>query len=67
MFMVIAVTRLLRFTLVGLLAVVYGRRIIRIAQSPVFEGVVLGILALFIIGSVFSVMKWLKRSRRARS
>jgi membrane protein YqaA with SNARE-associated domain len=64
MFTVIAASRLLRFTLVGLLAVYFGPRIIRIAEAPVFEGVVLGILALFVIGSIFSVRKWLRRSAR---
>jgi membrane protein YqaA with SNARE-associated domain len=67
MFAVIAVSRIVRFTLVGLLAIFFGRRIVRIAQSPVFEGVVLGILVLFLIGSIFSVMKWLKRGGRASS
>lgn len=66
MFTVIAVSRIVRFTLVGLLAVFFGSQIVRIAQSPVFEGVVLGFLALFIVGSVFSVLKWLRRSRRGK-
>jgi membrane protein YqaA with SNARE-associated domain len=64
MFGVIAVTRVVRFMLVGLLAVFFGRHIIAIAKSPAFEGVVLGILALFIIGSVLSVAKWLKRAKK---
>jgi uncharacterized membrane protein YdjX (TVP38/TMEM64 family) len=61
MFTVIGVTRLIRFSLVGLLAVFFGKRIILIAKTPIFEGVVLGILALFIGGSVYSVMKWIRR------
>jgi hypothetical protein len=61
MFGVIGASRLVRFTVVGLLAVFFGRRIIAIAKSPVFESVVLGILALFLIGSVYSVMKWIRR------
>lgn len=66
MFTVIGLARLLRFTLVGLLAVYFGRGITQIAQSPVFEGAVLGILALFIAGSVFSVLKWVRRSKRVQ-
>ncbi len=61
MFAVIGASRLIRFTLVGLLAVFFGRRIIGIAKSPAFEAVVLGILALFLIGSVLSIMKWIRR------
>jgi uncharacterized membrane protein YdjX (TVP38/TMEM64 family) len=64
MFSVIAASRVVRFTLVGMLAVFFGTRIIAIAKSPAFEGVVLGILALFIVGSVFSVIKWLKRAKK---
>jgi len=66
MFGVIGAGRLVRFTLVGLLAVFFGGRIIRIAQSPEFEGVVLGILTLFVIGSVLSIMKWLRKRPAAR-
>ena len=62
MFAVLGAGRLVRFTLVGLLAVFFGRRILNIAKSPVFEGAVLGILAIFIVGSVLSVLKWLRRS-----
>ncbi len=64
MFSVIAASRLVRFTLVGLLAVFFGDRIIAIAKSGIFETVVLAILALFIVGSVFSVMKWLRRAKK---
>lgn len=67
MFTVIGISRIVRFTLVGLLAVFFGKRILSVAKSPVFEGVVIGILVLFIIGSVFSVMKWLKRGKRAQA
>lgn len=65
MFTVIAVSRLIRFTLVGLLAVFFGPRIIQVAKSPAFEGVVLGMVALFVAGSVWSVMKWLRRAKTA--
>ena len=66
MFTVIAVSRMIRFTLVGLLAVFFGQRLLRIAQSPIFEGVVVGILVLFLIGSVLSVMKWLRRTKKTQ-
>ncbi len=61
MFGVIGASRLIRFTLVGMLAVFFGEQIIGVAKSPAFESAVLGILALFLIGSVYSVMKWVRR------
>lgn len=64
MFSVIGAARVVRFGLIGLLAVFFGRRIIGIAKSPAFEGVVIGILALFVIGSAYSIWKWLRRARR---
>jgi len=66
MFSVIAAARVVRFSAVGLLAIFFGKRILQIAKSPMFEGVVLAILALFVVGSVFSVMKWLKASKRQK-
>ena len=64
MFTVIAVSRMIRFTLEGMLAVFFGQSLLRIAQSPVFESIVIGILVLFLIGSILSVMKWLRKTKK---
>lgn len=64
MFTVIAASRLVRFTLIGLLAVFFGKRILQVAKSAVFEGAVIGILVVFLVGSILSVIKWLRRFRR---
>jgi len=66
MFSVIGASRVVRFFAVGLLAVFFGKRILAIAKSPIFEGVVLAILALFVVGSGFSGMKWRKRAKRQK-
>ncbi len=60
----IAVSRVVRFTLVGLLAVFFGKRIISIAKSGPFEWTMIGLIALFVAGSVLSIMKWLRRGKK---
>ncbi len=57
--------RIIRFTIVGLLAIEFGRQILRIAEAPETEGIMLGFIALCLIGSAFQVAQWVRRSRRA--
>ena len=60
----VAIARFARFLVLGLLAIAFGRHILRLAKAP---GVQIGILALAVIsvaGSVLSVASWIKRSRR---
>ena len=59
------VTRAVRFTIVGLLAIRFGRDILRIARTPETTWIMLGFIALCVIGSVFQVMQWIRRSRRS--
>ncbi len=61
----VLVTRAVRFTIVGLLAIRYGRDILRIARTPEATWIMLAFIALCIIGSVFQVMQWIRRSRRS--
>jgi membrane protein YqaA with SNARE-associated domain len=50
--------RLLRFTGEALLALYFGRRLLRIMESDVIEYLVYGFIAVAVIGSIFSVRKW---------
>jgi membrane protein YqaA with SNARE-associated domain len=59
------VTRAIRFTIVGLLAIRYGRDILRIARAPETTWIMLGFIVLCIVGSAFQVMQWVRRSRRS--
>jgi membrane protein YqaA with SNARE-associated domain len=63
LFGLIAIVRFARFFLVGMLAVVFGQSIIRMAKAPAVKTVILAIVALSIVGSVISVYSWIKRSR----
>ena len=55
--------RAVRFTLIGLAAIWFGRRILRMANSAEFIWFVVGFSVLCLIGSVLSVMRWIRLSR----
>jgi membrane protein YqaA with SNARE-associated domain len=55
--------RSVRFTIVGWLAIRFGRHIIRIANAPETTWVMLGFIALCILGSVFQVSQWIERRK----
>lgn len=59
------VARSIRFTMVGLLAIRFGSDILRIAKAPETTWIMLGFIALCLIGSAFQVMQWVRRSRKA--
>lgn len=65
MLSVIGATRLLRFALLGVLAIHFGERILQWGKSPVLQGVVIGVIVLSIVGSAVSVVGWVRRSRRS--
>jgi membrane protein YqaA with SNARE-associated domain len=59
--------RLVRFTLEAVLALYFGRQVLKILDSEAVEYAVYGFIAIALIGSVFSIYKWVRpRSRRAR-
>jgi membrane protein YqaA with SNARE-associated domain len=64
MLAIIAVCRGLRFTIEAWLAVVYGRRIIGLAQTPWVQNFILAVVGISTIGSTVSIVNWVKKSRR---
>ena len=52
--------RALRYSLVGWAAIHFGRRILRIADSSEFEWIMGGFIAFCAIGSVASVIQWVR-------
>lgn len=60
----IAIFRFLRFSLIGLLAVFFGRHIIRLADTPAVEYTISGIIIVSVVGSIVSVVKWIRSSRK---
>jgi membrane protein YqaA with SNARE-associated domain len=64
---VIGVTRFLRFFLIGVLALLFGSRILRWAESAIFQYVMVGLICIAILASVLSVVRWVRKSQAAGS
>ena len=63
MLAIIASCRLVRYLLVGYLALVYGRRIIEMAKSPAVETFLVVLIIVSVAGSVFSIWGWVRKGR----
>lgn len=61
---VVCVSRAIRFTIVGFLAIKFGRRILQIAGAPVTQWIMLGFIGLCVVGTAIQVMRWVRRSRK---
>lgn len=57
---VIFLARSVRFMLIGWSAVYFGRHILRIADSPEFLWFMGGFIAFCVIGSIISIMRWVR-------
>lgn len=62
--LVVGIARMIRFTIVGLLAIEFGRRILQWEKSPVVQYFVIGLIVICVVGSVLSVVGWIKRGRK---
>jgi hypothetical protein len=63
----VAASRAVRFTILSLLAIRYGRTILHIANSDAFKWTMIVFSVLCIVGSVLSILKWVRAGRRAGS
>ncbi len=63
---VTSAARMVRFSAIGALALFFGKRILGWAKNPVVQDVLIGLIVLCIVGSVVSVVGWVKRSRKGR-
>lgn len=57
------VARALRFTILALLALEFGRQVLRIAHSPAFEWTMGGFIGLCLVASGFSIWHWMRTPR----
>jgi hypothetical protein len=62
---VVGVARMVRFTALGVLALLFGRKILRWAENPVLQDFLIGLIVVCTVGSVISVYGWIRRSRAA--
>jgi len=67
MLSVVGAARLVRFAAIGGLSLAFGRQIIRISRTPEFQWTILAFVALCVVGSVLSVIRWFRTSRPAGS
>lgn len=56
----VLVSRAVRYSLIGWAAIYFGRRILRIADSTEFEWIMGGFIAFCVIGSVASIIQWVR-------
>ncbi len=61
LFSFVGVGRVARFAIEGALAIHYGRWIIKQAESPLLEHVMIALIVISICGSAFSIYRWNKR------
>jgi membrane protein YqaA with SNARE-associated domain len=60
---IIAAGRVVRFSVEGALAIVYGRRILELARNPTLQHTIIGLVVISIIGSGWSIWNWFQRAR----
>lgn len=63
MFPILFCARVLRFGIIGLLAVNFGRAILRYAQAPIVQATMLGLLVLCVVGTGASIWRWVHQSK----
>ena len=56
--------RMVRFTALGVLALIFGRGILKWAQSEPVQIALIGLIVLCAAGSIVSVVSWIRRSHR---
>ena len=61
MLLVVGVCRLVRFVVVGWLALRFGRSMLQWAEKPWVKGFLVGLIVVCVVGSVVSVYGWLRR------
>ena len=59
---IVAAGRVVRFSLEGGLAILYGRRILQMAKNSVLQETIVGLVVISIVGSVWSIYTWVKRA-----
>jgi uncharacterized membrane protein YdjX (TVP38/TMEM64 family) len=63
-YLAIVTGRLVRFTIEALLALYFGRQVLRFLNSSVLDYVVYGLAIVAVIGSILSVWKWLRHREK---
>jgi membrane protein YqaA with SNARE-associated domain len=59
---IVGVCRFIRFSAEGLLAVRFGPKILKVAQTPIFEGTIVAVVIVSIVGSAWAIHSWRRHS-----
>jgi membrane protein YqaA with SNARE-associated domain len=61
---IVAVFRLVRFTVEALLAVKFGPKVLKIAESKTAEVIILGVVSISLAGTIWVIISWWIQSRK---
>jgi membrane protein YqaA with SNARE-associated domain len=61
------VARLVRFSIVAVLATIFGREILSVVKSSAFFWTMVGFIVLCAAGSAYSIYGWVQRSRKPKA
>jgi membrane protein YqaA with SNARE-associated domain len=61
---VVGISRAVRFTTLGILAITFGPRILNLAKRPSVRYFIVAVVIVSIVGTSLSVIKWVRGSRR---
>jgi len=61
---IVGVFRFIRFSAEGLLAVRFGRRILRLTNSPIAQHTITAVIVISLIGSAWAIFSWTRSSNR---
>jgi len=64
---IVGVSRFIRFSAEGLLGIRFGRRILRLAESPEAQHAVTAVIVISLIGSAWAIFSWTQSSSRKAS
>jgi membrane protein YqaA with SNARE-associated domain len=64
LFSFVGAGRFVRFVIEGVLAIHYGRWVIRQARSPILEDVMIALIVISIVASAISIYQWSEKSKR---
>lgn len=67
LFTAVVAGRLIRFTAEAILAMYFGRQVIRFLRSPVVEYSVYGLIVIAIVLSTMSLIRWFRKPREQRT
>lgn len=62
MIAVLLSARMLRFSVIGMLGIAFGERVLHLIDSPLVKGSLIALLVICVIGSGVSVYGWIRRS-----